>query len=340
MRTNPTSVRLTPMQIGKLILRLGLTVLLFMWILRKIDMESVQAALRQARWVYLLGVWGFTAIFFWINSLKLKWVLSKLCCTVRTSTVFAASAVGCMYSLILPGIVSTGMKWYLLRQDTGDGSRVLGAMVYNQLSALFVAFGISLVALAGFDPGVILGVQFERPMLVRLIAFALLMGLVGVITLTLSPRLGGRLLARAARGLACILPQVWWVKVEGLFNHIRDFQRVPFRFHLWMALITVLNMLIGGVAVYVCASRGANLQVTLGLLLCLPMTVYVLGRIPITIGNLGIRESVLVGLLSLHGVDASAALLMSMIVFTALLFMALLGVICQLSWSFWCDPER
>ena len=44
MRANAASVRLTPRQISKLILRLGLTVLLFMWILRKIDMDSVQAA--------------------------------------------------------------------------------------------------------------------------------------------------------------------------------------------------------------------------------------------------------------------------------------------------------
>jgi len=56
-------------------------------------------------------------------------------------------------------------------------------------------------------------------------------------------------------------------------------------------------------------------------------------RIPISVANLGVREFTLVGLLALYGVDKSQALLMSMILFSALIVMALIGAIYQLSWT-------
>ncbi|NOR67274.1 MAG: hypothetical protein GQ528_07955 [Woeseiaceae bacterium] len=63
------------------------------------------------------------------------------------------------------------------------------------------------------------------------------------------------------------------------------------------------------------------------------MGIYVLGRLPISIANLGVREVTLVGLLAVYGVEKPAALLMSMILFSALVFMAGIGSMFQLYWS-------
>jgi hypothetical protein len=61
--------------------------------------------------------------------------------------------------------------------------------------------------------------------------------------------------------------------------------------------------------------------------------IYVLGRIPISVANLGVREVTLVGLLALYGVEKPQALLMSMILFSAVIFMAVIGAIYQLFWN-------
>jgi len=60
--------------------------------------------------------------------------------------------------------------------------------------------------------------------------------------------------------------------------------------------------------------------------------VYVLGKLPISVANLGVREVTLVSLLAAYGVGQPAALLMSMALFSAVLFMAALGAVCQLVW--------
>ncbi len=62
--------------------------------------------------------------------------------------------------------------------------------------------------------------------------------------------------------------------------------------------------------------------------------VYILGRIPISVANCGVREFALTSLLSLYGIAKSDALLMSAIIFSAHIFLAFIGALYQLSWSF------
>ena len=49
--------------------------------------------------------------------------------------------------------------------------------------------------------------------------------------------------------------------------------------------------------------------------------------------NLGVREVTLVGILGIYGVEKSEAFLMSMIIFSSLVFMAVIGAIYQISWA-------
>ena len=91
--------------------------------------------------------------------------------------------------------------------------------------------------------------------------------------------------------------------------------------------------MIGGVAGYVIAARAANITAPLGLFVWLCAIVYIIGRLPISIANLGVRESLLVSMLAIYGVDKSAALLMSMILFSRLVVMAVVGAMYQVSWT-------
>ena len=69
-----------------------------------------------------------------------------------------------------------------------------------------------------------------------------------------------------------------------------------------------------------------------GTLIWLCAAVFVLGRLPISVANLGVREMTQTGLLSIYGVEKASALLMSMILFSSLIFMEVIGAAFQLAW--------
>jgi hypothetical protein len=94
-----------------------------------------------------------------------------------------------------------------------------------------------------------------------------------------------------------------------------------------------VDTLIGGVAGYVLSARAANITAPLGLFVWLCAIVYIVGRLPISIANLGVRESLLVSMLAVYGVNKPAALLMSMILFSRLVVMGVVGAMYQISWT-------
>jgi uncharacterized membrane protein YbhN (UPF0104 family) len=100
-----------------------------------------------------------------------------------------------------------------------------------------------------------------------------------------------------------------------------------------MLALTVFVNLGGAVSVYFVAARATNVSVPVSVLVWVAGILYVLGRMPISIANLGVREATLVGLLPIYGVDPPAALLMSMAVFLATIIRAAIGVVCQIFWT-------
>jgi hypothetical protein len=150
--------------------------------------------------------------------------------------------------------------------------------------------------------------------------------------LLLNSRTGGKII-KAFRILLKAFPAKVRPKGREILDQIATFQAAGAGFHLRIASITIIDTLIGGVITYILCARGANVTAPIGVFVWLCAVIYVLGRIPISVANLGVREITLVGLLALYGVDKSQALLMSMILFSALIVMAIIGAIYQLSWT-------
>jgi hypothetical protein len=129
------------------------------------------------------------------------------------------------------------------------------------------------------------------------------------------------------------LPRRMRDKGQMMLTQIAVFQTAGWRFHLTIVLINMIDGLVVALLIYFFAARAAGVMVALGVLIWLNAIVFVLSRIPISIANLGVREVTLIGLLGLYGVDKSAAFLMSMVMFSGLVFLALLGAAYQLYWS-------
>jgi hypothetical protein len=117
-----------------------------------------------------------------------------------------------------------------------------------------------------------------------------------------------------------------------LLTQIADFQTAGLGFHLVVAGINAMNTLFVGLMIYYFAARAACIGVSIGVLMWVCPVIFLLSKIPITVANLGVREWALVSVLPIYGATRSAALFMSMVLLSSLVFMAALGAVYQLLW--------
>ena len=277
-------------------------------------------------------MWLATVLFSLLQAYALRIILRQQDCEVGLHALFATTCVTAYYSLFLPGIMSTGVKWYILKRSTGKGANVLSSMVYNQatLAVVMVVAGLVALALAGPTAGGASGVG--RQAYLPLVCAALAVVVVGSSILALNERTGGPTL-RLLQGTLRPLPRWFREKGRAMLEQIAVFQTAGWRFHSTIALINLIDGLLVGLLIYFLAARAAYVVVPLGALVWLCAVVFVLSKIPITIANLGVREVTVISLLRLYGVDESAAFIMSMVMFSGLIFLGLLGAAYQLYWG-------
>ena len=319
-------------QLVILLIRVLITAGLLAWVFSQIDMGQFGQAVKTARWQLLIAVWALTVIFLWIRSIKMQLILKKQDCKVNIATIFRASAVTSLYSMILPGLLSTGAKWYILKKDSGKGSNVLSSMVYNQLVTMFVMITFGLAALMITNPVLLLKTDVNNRWLLPLICGILLTVIILISLLLLSSRTGGKIID----GFGFLLrPFPVKIRQKGreILDQIATFQAAGAGFHLKIASVTTIDTFLGSVIIYILSARAANVATPVSVLVWICVAIYVLGRVPISVANLGVREVTLVGLLGIYGVEKSQALLMSMILFSALVLMAIIGAMYQMYWA-------
>ena len=319
-------------QLAKLLIRILITAGLLIWVFSKIDLEQFRQTVKTARWWFLIAVWVLVLIIFWINSIKMQLILKKQDCHVSIATLFGVSAITLFYSMIIPGILSTGVKWYILKKDTGKSSNVLSSMVYNQMTVIVIMTVFGLAALMITNPASLLMADTDNHWLLPAVCGILLTAVILISLLLLNSRTGGKII-KAFGLLLKPFPAKIRQKAQEILEQTAIFQNVGGRFHLIIASITIIANLIGGVLIYFLSAKAANITAPAGVFVWLCAAIYILGRIPISVANLGVREFTLVGLLGIYGVEKSQALLMSMILFSAVILMAAIGAIYQLSWT-------
>jgi uncharacterized membrane protein YbhN (UPF0104 family) len=319
-------------QAVKLIVRFLITTVLLVWAFNQIDLTQFRQALQEAKWQFLIAVWGLTVVLSWIQSVKMRLVLARQDCTVGVGTIFGATMMTSLYSLILPGILSTGVKWYVLKRNTGKGSNVFSSMVYNQFSTVVIVTLFGLAAIMISNPAPLLMPDAKNQWLLPAVCGTVLAAVLLGILLLLNSRTGGRVIGALKRPLK-LLPERIRRKAEEILDQIAVFQAAGWRFHSTFVLITIVDTLVGGVVSYILAARTAHITAPMSVFVWLCALVYVLGRIPISVANLGVREATLVGFLAVYGVEQSAAMLMSMTLFSTLVLMAIIGAAYQLAWT-------
>jgi hypothetical protein len=199
---------------------------------------------------------------------------------------------------------------------------------------MVVMTALGLAALMIANPMPLFAANAENQWLLPVVCVMLLAAILLAALLLWSNRAGGKII-EVLKLLLRPFPAKVRQRGQEILGQIAVFQAAGWRFHLTIALITIAGTLVGGVVTYALAAGSANIvaPVSVFVWVWLCAVVYVLGRVPISVANLGVREVTLVGFLAIYGVEKSAALLMSMILFSALVFMAIIGAICQIFWT-------
>ncbi|MFA6187423.1 MAG: lysylphosphatidylglycerol synthase transmembrane domain-containing protein [Phycisphaerae bacterium] len=308
----------------KIILRIIITVLLLGVVLYKIDFAQFKTIFSRTNWWLVFACWAATLVAFWFRAIKMRWILKKQNCDVKTSTLTAVSAVASFYSLIMPEPLSSGVKWYILKKNTGKGTNVLSSMMYNQFTEIIVMMIIGFIGL--------LIISLNKNTIVCVVSVSGIALLTGGTSLLFRPAILLKIVSMFS-GLKKIVPQRFLKKTEEIFSQIKEFQIAGWRFHLDIALITVVAG-VASVVVFVLAGKAVGINVPVGLFAWQCILIYLLGRLPISLANLGVREFTLIEMLAKYNVPSSQALMMSMAIFSSIIFMAVIGGICQLWWIF------
>jgi uncharacterized membrane protein YbhN (UPF0104 family) len=319
-------------QLIKLLIRISVTTILLIWVFSQINFQRFWQSTKNIKWEFLAVLWILTVVIFWIRSAALQYILKKQDCNVSVGMVFSASAITSLYSMILPGILSTGAKWYILKKDTGKGTHVFSSMVYNQLSLMYVMAVSGLVGLIVFNPTAVILTNPQNRWILPTACGILLVFILLITFLLFNRRTGSKVIA-SFEFLLKRLPGKISRKSQEVLEQIAVFQTVGWRFHLIVVIIAVIGTLIGGILTYVFAAKCANTTVSLSIFVWLCPIVYLLRRLPISIASLGVREVTLIGVLGIYGVEKSAALLISMILFSSSILMALIGAVYHILWA-------
>lgn len=319
-------------QLLKLLIRIIVTVGLLTWVLWKVSLVDLRSVAAHAEWRYVALVCLFNVLLFWIRAFRSQLIFKRLDCPVGLNTLFGASAVMTLYGMVLPGMLSLAAKWQVLRRCTGKGSKVLSGMMYSQVSVMLVmlAFGLLALALGGPVDKTQMGQAGGTGSLY--VATAVLLALVLVTYACMCSPAGTRLDA-LFHALIRRLPERVARKARTVTEQLAVFRTVGLGFHLTIASLTFVTGVMGGGVLLMLAAQSVDISVPALVFVWMYVLVYLLGRLPISLANCGVREFVLVGVLGAYGIDSSAALLMSVILFAAQLFLALIGALYQLSWS-------
>lgn len=308
----------------KLFFRISITAVLLAVVLYKVKLPDFSQAMMDINWLAVAGMWLLSALFLWINSYKMQIILSPLDCSVTLKTLIATTAITTLYSLVLPGFASSGVKWYILKKDTGQGGRIFSSMIYNQASELFVVVILGMLGIALTN--------FNLNSKITYISLAVIL-LMMVVFLWLVYIKDTKKIRRIIGWPIAFLPKRIIAKTTSILDQLHIFQRQNLSFHIKVFLITFLSF-IGSVAAYVLAAEAVNIHVPPAILVWQCALIYLLGKLPISVGNLGVREITLVEVLKTYNVEPSDAFLMSMLLFTNVLLIAIIGAFCQIFCKF------
>jgi uncharacterized membrane protein YbhN (UPF0104 family) len=292
--------------------------------------QEIVANLREAKIWWIVFMYFLTLGARVIEAFQMKILLHKVDTYVSFARIFLANSLAAIYALIIPGdLIASGAKWANLGAATGKKSLVLNAILYNRLALILPALLFGGIAIAWENP-------FPESALTQSVT------MVGMLTIFIfgllyHPRLGFWV-DRICRRLCRPLPKSVKENIERIFTSLQEFRTFDLGDHLIIFLFSS-SALILSLSMFTCAARAIGLYVSISTLAWIYAILLSLRQVPITISNLGVRESVLIAILGKYGVASEIAFTLGLVFFTNHVIIALIGAGYQITlnmrWTRW-----
>jgi uncharacterized membrane protein YbhN (UPF0104 family) len=315
----------------KLAIRIFITSVLLIWVFSRVDRQQFLQAVPKAKIENLVLLWGTSVAFLVLRAAKMQYILKQQSLDIGIFMLFKVSAVTSLYSLVLPGIISSGAKWYILKKATGKGTIIFNGMLYNQLSENIIMSVCALTVLIFTNPTSVLIPDAKYSWLLPAVCSVMLLLLILVTVFLLGHRTSRGIL-NVFNHIVNWLPSKMQDKGRQILREATMFQRAGWRFHTMIFLFTI-GQTVGSIIVYILAAKAVNLTIPLTVYIWLTSAIFILGHIPITIANLGLRDITLVSILAAYGLEKSSVLLMSMLLFSTVVLKAAVGAGFLIQWS-------
>lgn len=306
-------------------IKIVLTFGVFSALIYVVGWREIQEALRKTNIIILLFVVLVMIIWRLLEAFQMKLILSKAGMDVRTKRIFLANSLSTLYSFILPGdLIASGAKWANLSAYTGKKSGVLNSIIYHRFMLLLLMSIIGAIAVFLHDP-----VPHTH---LREIIFIFMIGLVVGGSIVYHPRLGFALDNFLLKRVGKRLPLMLLKRVEMILTSLQSFRQFEVNFHLCILAFSLLIITVQ-IFGFILMCYSVDIVVPLVSLIWLRALTTITRQLPLTINNLGIREGILILMLTPYGIPMSEVMALGLIMVGNAVLFALVGLGYQLALS-------
>jgi hypothetical protein len=296
--------------------RLALTVAVVGTLFHFVDWRLVVSALTGADLAWLLPAYVLVVARRAIEVAQMTRVLRLVGCFVSWFRVFRANALAAFYALFTPGsLIPIAIKWTDLAAATGRRAIVLNAILYSRLLLDVPPMIIGAGALAWSNPT-------GQPLLA--VAAGVLAALGVLLAMCLFAPGFGPVTRLMSKAVGRCLPAGLRARIDRLLNELEPFRAFPIARHLSLAAIALSSFAVG-IAVRFMLMKSLGFHVPLSTIIWVDAILVVVGHMPITLGNFGVREGLVVAAFGLYGVPADVAVAYGLLVYSCRLIMAVVG---------------
>jgi uncharacterized membrane protein YbhN (UPF0104 family) len=240
--------------------------------------------------------------------------------SLTTARALMINIISGFYNLFLPGGLTSGVvKWYKFSKPSGKHVEVLAAIFFLRfictISILFLGF---------------VGFILDNPFGSALLLWVSIFFVGGLITFYMCffSRKAIIFVEAIFSSIQSWIPPFFEDKLREIIISLETYRHLSFKETYKMLILPIINQLLA-VLFLIAIAFSIEIRIPVFALFWLWSMVYVLELIPASISGLGFRESALVYLLPLYGVEPARAMLFSLIIFSFTILFGLIGGILE-----------
>ena len=312
-----------------LLIRLSLSVLIIGLLLRIAGWAALKTAFVGTRWSWMIAVYLTAVTSILVNASLLRFLLRSVGLQVALGRVLLAKFQSTFFSLVLPGDMFAGLaKWANLSAATGDKAGVLSAMIFSKIALAVPPILVGSIALATKNPYPDSGIG--------IVAMGVAIA-VTVATALILHETSGRVIDGLVMAASRRAPAFVQTGVQGLLSAIRELRTLKASGYVVVLGLSVLVFGLSILSIFF-AAQAVNVTVPISAFFWVSMFLFISRLLPITVGNLGVREGILVFSFGLYGVDPATAVLVGLLMFSSVFFVAVIGAGYQIAIAMgWLD---